>query len=134
MPLFISPALQLVGRILLAVIFIKFGFGKISAPAGSIAYITHVGFPVPTIAYGVSVLIEFGGGLAILFGLLTRTASLALAIFCVVTAVIVHLPVGDAPNMLNFYKNLAMAGGFLQLTALGAGAWSLDAWLARKRS
>ncbi len=132
MPIFASPAAQLLGRLLLAIIFIMGGLGKISAMDGTIAYIAKSGMPFPSIAYGASVLIELGGGLAILAGLFTRPVAFVMAVFCVVTGVMFHLAVGDGPNMINFYKNLAMAGGFLQLAAVGAGAWSVDGWLASR--
>ncbi len=62
----------------------------------------------------------------ILVGLQTRWVALVLAIYCVITAFGVHLPVGDRANMVNFYKNLVMAGGFLYVFAAGAGALSID--------
>jgi putative oxidoreductase len=74
----------------------------------------------------VAIVIEVIGGLAILLGFKTRWAAAVLAIFCLVTAFAVHLPAGDAGNMINFYKNLVMAGGFLYVVAYGAGAMSID--------
>jgi putative oxidoreductase len=64
--------------------------------------------------------------LAILLGFKTRWAAAVLAIYCLATGFGVHLPVGDQPNLINFYKNLVMAGGFLYVIAFGAGAVSLD--------
>lgn len=130
----LSSVVQLIGRALLAAIFILGGWGKISNPAGTIAYIAHGGLPLPQIAYGVSVLIEFGGGLAILFGLATRPVALVMAVFCIVTAAVFHYPFTDQGMMINFMKNLGMAGGFLQLVALGAGSLSLDTMFLRKKS
>ena len=70
--------------------------------------------------------IEVLGGLAILVGYQTRWAAAVLAVFCLVTGFGVHLPVGDQANMINFYKNLVMAGGFLYVVAYGPGSISID--------
>lgn len=123
----LAPAAQLLGRLLLAAIFLQTGLGKIADPAGTIGYITAGGLPLPQVAYWISVVVEFGGGLAILLGLATRPVAFIMAGFCLVTAVAFHYHPGDTANMINFMKNLAMAGGYLQLVAVGAGAWSVDA-------
>jgi putative oxidoreductase len=78
--------------------------------------------------------VEAGGGLAVLFGLFTRPAAAALAGFCLITALIFHFVPGDQNQMVNFFKNICMAGGFLQLAAFGAGQLSLDALRARRRA
>lgn len=114
------------GRLLLASLFIWAGFGKLMNPSGTAQYFSHAHIPVPQLAVWISVVIELIGGLAILFGFVTRWAALILAIFCLGTAFGVHLPVGDQPNMIHFYKNLTMAGGFLYVFAYGAGAFSID--------
>ncbi len=129
----IAAAAQLLGRVLLSIIFIMAGWGKISAPDATIAYIASHGLPIPQVAYYVDLVIEFGGGLAILLGLQTRFSALVLAGFCVVTGVIFHYHPGDQGQMINYLKNLAMAGGFLQLFAVGGGAWSLDAMIIARR-
>jgi putative oxidoreductase len=72
------------------------------------------------------IIIELIGGLMILVGFQTRWVALVLALFCLVTGFGIHLPVGDQANMINFYKNLVMAGGFLYVVAYGAGAISVD--------
>lgn len=132
MSLFISPATQLLGRILLAAIFIIGGYGKLGAPGPTTAYIASVGLPSPQLAYWVSVIVELGGGLAILLGVQTRFVALILAAWCIVTGFLFHYQPGVAGQMINFNKNLAIAGGLLQLVAMGAGAWSLDALLSRR--
>ena len=83
-------------------------------------------FPAPDVAVWVVIAIEVIGGLAILLGFKARWAAAVLAIFSLVTAFGVHLPVGDLANMTNFYKNLVMAGGFLYIVAYGAGGMSID--------
>jgi SURF4 family len=66
------------------------------------------------------------GGMALLVGFKTRWAAALLALLCVGTAFGVHLPIGDQDNMIHFYKNLVMTGGFLYVIAFGAGAVSID--------
>jgi putative oxidoreductase len=114
------------GRLLLSSLFIWAGFGKLMNPAGAAQYFAHVNIPIPAVTVWIVIVIELIGGLAVLLGFITRWAALILAIFCLVTAFAVHLPVADQPNMVNFYKNLTMAGGFLYVFAYGAGMWSID--------
>jgi putative oxidoreductase len=118
--------LLLVGRILLAAIFISAAFGKISSPSGTIGYISHVGLPLPTVAYGIAVIVELVGGLALLVGFKTRWAATALAVFTVVAALAFHHDFGDQMQTIHFMKNLAIAGGFLYVIAFGAGTISVD--------
>jgi putative oxidoreductase len=114
------------GRLLLSAVFIWAGIGKLMDPAGTAGYFAHVNIPAPAVAVWIAIIIELIGGLMILVGFQTRWAALVLAIFCVITGFGVHLPVGDLANMTHFYKNLAMAGGFLYVFAFGAGTWSVD--------
>ncbi len=132
-----DPAL-LLGRALASAIFILGGYGKLMAAAGTKAYFANAGVPLPEVAYWVALAVELGGGLLILFGLQTRAVALVLAVFCVATALLGH-KFWSAPaaavqaQTINFEKNLCMAGGFLAFTAAGAGRYSLDALLARRR-
>lgn len=126
-----DPAL-LVGRILASVIFILGGYGKLMAAAGTKAYFAKVGVPMPEIAYWGAVAVELGGGLLLLIGLQTRLVALALAVFCVATALIAHLDFVDNGQRINFLKNLAMAGGYLAFVAAGAGRFSVDAMFGRR--
>ncbi len=114
------------GRLLLASLFIWAGWGKLMNPAGTAQYFAHVNIPIPNIMVWIVIVIELLGGIAILLGFMTRWVALILAVFCLLTGFLVHLPVGDYPNMINFYKNLTMAGGFLFVFAHGAGMWSID--------
>ncbi len=133
MPLMTSAAAQALGRVLLSIIFILGGLGKIASPAATIAYISSVGIPFPEPAMYASIVVELGGGLMILLGFQTRLVALALAAFCIVTGLLFHYNPGDAGQMTHYFKNLAMAGGFLQLFAVGAGLWSLDAVVGRRK-
>ncbi len=114
------------GRLLMSSLFIWAGYHKLINPSGTAQYFEHVHIPVPSVAVWVAIIIELIGGIALLVGFKTRWVAAVLAIFCLVTGFGVHLPVGDQANMVNFYKNLTMAGGFLYVVAYGAGALSVD--------
>jgi len=117
----------LIGRVLLAVIFLLSGFGKLTAISGTAAYFGAMGLPVPTVTAVVVGLIELLGGLAILLGFQTRIAAWVLAIFTIATALVAHTGWADQNQMINFLKNVAITGGFLLLASSGAGAYSIDA-------
>ena len=114
------------GRLLIAVIFLMSGLGKIAAPAMTQGYIASAGLPAPMLAYLIAVVIEVGGGVLLLLGLQTRLAALVMAVFSVATALSFHHDFADQNQMIHFLKNIAMAGGLLQVVAFGAGALSLD--------
>ncbi len=115
----------LVGRVLLAAIFLFSGVGKIADYAGTVGYMASAGLPAlllpPTIA------LEIVGGLAIVAGWQTRATAFLLAGFTLVSAIIFHRDFADQNQMVHFWKNVAIAGGFLMLVANGAAGWSLDA-------
>lgn len=124
--------LALVGRILLALIFITSGFSKITGFDGTVGYIASAGVPMASIAAVLSIVVELGGGLAVAFGFMTRWAALALAVFSVVAGFIFHtywaVPADQVMmQQINFWKNISIAGGFLVLAAFGPGAISIDA-------
>jgi putative oxidoreductase len=117
----------LVGRVFLSAIFILSGISKLTAPAAMIGYIGSVGLPFPSLALALAIIIELGGGIALIAGYRTRTVALVLAVFSVVTALAFHNSLGDQNQFIHFFKNIAMAGGLLQVVAFGAGRFSLDA-------
>lgn len=127
-----NSALILVGRILLAAIFIPAGFGKLTAIAGTAGYFGSLGLPAPTAVAVLVGLLELVGGLLIVVGFQTRLAAIALAVFTVAAGFVGHFGQGGADatlvmmNQAAFMKNLAIAGGFLVLAAAGAGAYSVD--------
>ena len=125
----IAPGL---GRVLMSLIFIWSGLGKLMMAGATIGYIASVGLPLPQLGYAIAVVVELGGGLLLLAGLLTRWVALVLALFCLVTAFVFH-GFGDLNSQIHAMKNICMAGGFLVLSAAGAGAWSLDAWRSSLR-
>lgn len=126
-----QDAFALVGRLLLAYLFVPAGWGKIAGFAGTVGYITSQGVPMPQVAAALSILIELGLGLLVLVGWQTRWAALGLAIFVAVITPIFHAywAVPEAQQMMqkiNFDKNVAVVGGLLLLAGFGAGRWSLD--------
>jgi putative oxidoreductase len=123
-----DAVLPFVGRLLLSAIFLVSALGKIQAPAGTIGYIAAAGLPFPQIGYALAVLIELVGGLALLVGYRTRIAAGALAIFSLAAAIGFHSNLADMNQFIHFFKNVAIAGGLLQIVAFGAGAFSLDAY------
>lgn len=120
------------GRLLIAVIFLLSGVGKIIAPEATQAYIASAGIPLPVVAYAIAVLAEVGGGLLLLLGYQTRFAALGLAVFTVVAALGFHHNFADQNQMIHFLKNLAITGGLLQVFAFGPGGFSLDARVKRQ--
>ena len=121
---------KLAGRILLAAIFIPAGWGKIAGYAGTAGYMDSMG--VPGMLLPAVILVELGGGLALLVGAWTRWAGLALAGFCILAAVLFHRDFAQGANAYLFWKNLAIAGGMLYVFAAGAGKLSVDAMVLKK--
>ena len=120
-------AIPLVGRVLLAAIFLLSGVGKIFAPEATVGYIASAGVPFPQLAFLGAVLVEVVGGLLLVVGYKTRIAAIVLAVFSVVAGLIFHAVAGDQNQFIHLLKNFAIAGGLLQVVAFGAGALSLDA-------
>jgi putative oxidoreductase len=127
----LSSSAALVGRVMLAAMFVLAGISKIGGFDGTVAYIASKGLPLPMVAAAGTVLLEIAGGLALITGWRARWAALALAVFTVVASVIFHaywaLPVEEQRmQQLMFMKNMAVTGGLLMVFALGAGRFSLD--------
>jgi putative oxidoreductase len=127
-----NASLALFGRIGLSLIFIISGWGKIAAYAGTQQYMESAGLPGALLPLVIA--LELGGGLAILTGAFTRWIALAMAAFSLVSAVVFHAHFDDAAQAINFWKNMAMAGGFLTLAAHGAGRLSLDHLWNKRRN
>ena len=124
--------LALLSRLLLAVLFLPAGIGKITGFAGTAGYIASVGLPMPTVAAAVAIAVEVLGGLALIVGFGTRWAALALALFTLGASFFFHnywaMPAEQQMMQhLMFMKNIGVTGGLLALAAFGAGAFSLDA-------
>ena len=125
---------DLLGRILIAAIFLVSGLGKVTGYAGTQGYMEAMG--VPGALLPLVIALEVFGALAIIVGWQTRLFAFLLGGFTLLSAVIFHRALGDQMQSILFLKNLAIAGGFLFLLAHGAGAWSLDgrrvgSWEAR---
>ncbi|QIG47396.1 DoxX family protein [Nordella sp. HKS 07] len=120
----------ILGRVLISAIFIQAGLSKLTAISGTIGYIEAAGLPLAPVALAVAVALEVVGGIALIVGFKTRWVAAALALFSVVTAFAFHGNIADQNQFIHFFKNIAIAGGLLQLVAFGGGALSLD---ARKR-
>ena len=119
-----ATVITLLARALMAAIFITAGLGKIQGYAGTQGYMQSMG--VPGALLPLVILLELGGGLALLAGFQTRLVALALAVFSVIAGFIFHGG-ADQVSQIMFMKNLAMAGGLLALTLNGGGRASLDA-------
>ncbi len=120
----LHPQLLALGRILLAFIFVMAGFNKIVAYAGTQQYMEQAG--LPGLLLPLVILVELGGGLALVAGFMTRWAALALAFFTLLTAFIFHFDFADQAQSIQFMKNLAIAGGLIALSVAGPGAFALD--------
>ena len=118
--------LAAVGRVMIAVLFILSGLGKIGAFSATQGYISSVGLPFPLFSYLLAVAVETVGGTLLLVGYQTRIVSGGIAIFTLATALVFHTDFSDPNQMTHFLKNFAIAGGLLQIAAFGAGAFSLD--------
>jgi putative oxidoreductase len=118
-------AAALAGRLLIAALFLHEAWSKLTAYSAAVSY--SEAFGVPGVLLPLAIAVELAGGLLILLGWHARPAALALAGFCVATAVIFHAKLGNRNELLHFEKDLAIAGGLLVLFARGAGAWALDA-------
>jgi len=123
--------LSLIGRALLALLFIPAGFSKIGGFAGTAGYIASKGVPFPELAAAAAIGIELGLGLLLLIGWQTRWAALGIALFTVVITFIFHnfwaVPAEQVmAQQQSFFKNIAVVGGLLTVAAWGAGAWSVD--------
>jgi putative oxidoreductase len=122
----------LVGRVLLGLIFVLSGFAKISGFDGAAGYIASKGMPLPQLVAALTIVVELGGGLALMAGLYTRQIVVVLAVFTLLAGVIFHNfwaapPAEHMAQQINFLKNLSIAGGMLVLAAFGPGRLSLDA-------
>ena len=123
--------LILVARVLLMILFVIFGWSKLTGFSGTVGFMTTEGAPFPTVSAIIAVVMEFFVGIAIVIGFYTRPLALILALYTLGTALIGHhfwTMTGDAymANMINFYKNISIMGGLLLLCVTGAGKYSVD--------
>jgi putative oxidoreductase len=135
----VEKFVPVVGRFLLALVFVLAGFAKIWGLDGTAAQMASHGIPLPNLlVYGV-VALEFGGGLLLMFGLFTRPIALIFALYLLTLALVFHnywaMPEAQMhAQQIAFMEHLAMLGGMLYVFAFGAGAYSLDALFGLERS
>lgn len=130
MPYQYQNQVALAGRILLGLMFIMSGFGKIMGFEGTAGYIASKGLPLPAVLAALTIVVELGGGLMLVFGLFARWAGFALAGFSILAAVVFHnyWDADKASHMsqyINFWKNITIAGGMLMVAAFGPGSIGL---------
>ncbi len=128
----LASAADVAGRFLLALLFLLSGLGKLGAYSATAAYMSATG--VPGALLPVVIATEVLGALAIILGWRTRVVAFLLAGFALLTAVTFHNNLADQTQMIMFFKNLSIAGGFLVLVVHGAGPLSLDGRAAKQRS
>lgn len=121
----------LVGRILLALLFVISGFGKIGGFDGTVAFMASKGLPMPQVLLALTILLELGGGLLLVIGWKVRWVTLAFFLWLIPTTLIFHkfwgIDAAQVQNQMNnFLKNVSIMGGMLLLWALGPGAYSVD--------
>lgn len=139
MPTTINHTLNLIGRLLLAALFLPAGFSKIGGFEGTVGYIASVGLPLASVGAVVAILVEILGSLALIAGFYTRASALVLALFTLAASVFFHaywaVPADQAfMQQLLFFKNIGVVGGLLILAAQGAGGFSVDAFRQKTAS
>lgn len=127
----VADAAILLARVLLALLFLIFGWGKLTNFGATVGYFAQTGVPLPGLATLVAIVMEFGVGLLIVLGALTRPLALLLALYTLATALIGHpywtiSGTGQLDAEINFYKNISIIGGLLLLYVTGAGKYAVD--------
>ncbi|CAJ0770203.1 DoxX family protein [Ralstonia chuxiongensis] len=123
--------LILLARILMMVLFVMSGWGKLTGFQGTVGYMASTVAPMPMVAAAVAVVMEFGVGIALLIGLWTRPLALLMALFVLGTSFIAHSywdmqGAMEAANKIQFYKNLSIMGGLFLLAATGPGRYAVQ--------
>jgi putative oxidoreductase len=129
----------LAARVLLVVLFLVFGWGKLTDYSGTVSYMAQTGAPLPAISAAVAIVVEVFVALAVALGAWARPLALLLALYTLATAFIGHpfwtmQGAAQFDGEINFYKNISIIGGFLLLYVTGAGKYSVDAMFAAQRA
>lgn len=132
-----TDTLLLIGRVLFSLIFIWSGWSKITGFDGTVGYIEHLGVPLPSVVNVIEIVLEFGGGLALFFGVLFRLATIGLLVHTILASFVVHhfwsVPDAEAYiQTIQFMKNVTIVGGLLFLNVQGPGAMNLGKMLGGK--
>lgn len=114
----LSSRASLVARLMLSFVFLYSGWGKLMAPEATLAYIANAGIPLPMAAYASALVVELLVAAAFAIGYYTRWSALILFGFSIASAVMFHHNFADQMQLLQFMKNIAIAGGFLQFALL----------------
>jgi putative oxidoreductase len=122
----------LVARVLLVTLFLLSGFDNITGFAGTAAYIASKGLPLPVLGVALAITVEVGASLLVLLGWRARAAALGIGVFSLAAGLLFHAYWADvdaaarSDNFINFWKNVAITGGFLMVVAFGPGRFSVD--------
>lgn len=117
---------NLIGRILLVLIFLNSGIGKIGNLEGTAQYMAKFGMPFTSFFLFGAIVLELVGSITIILGYFTRFGALLLIIFLIPTTLIFHTNFTDRVQMIMFMKNVSMLGGCFFLLGTGPGRFSLD--------
>jgi putative oxidoreductase len=120
----VAAAAALLGRIFLSVLFVLDAWIIVTSYSATAEYMTQFG--VPAVLLPAALVTQFAGGILVALGLWARLAALALAGFCLSTALLFHGNFENTTELIQFWKDVAIAGGFLLVVANGPGRWSLD--------
>jgi putative oxidoreductase len=123
----VDKLISIAARLLMAQMFIISGWQKLTGFSGTEGYFSSLGIPLVGVVTLLVILIELGGGLALLLGFKTRWVAGVIAVFSVGAALIAHTNFADQGQAINFMKNLSIASGLLMFVKYGAGAASIDA-------
>lgn len=126
-----NHAVLLAGRVLMALLFVYFGYVKLANFGGSVGYFTKWGFPMPQVMAALAVLFELGFGALLLAGWKTRWMAWALVVYCIIATAVAHrFWTYEAAQTFNqtshFFKNVSIIGGLLYIAAMGPGRYSID--------
>jgi putative oxidoreductase len=117
--------LPVAGRVLLGLLFLIAGWGKLTGFQGTVGFVASAGFPMPEVMTVLAIIVEFGGAVLLILGLEAKRVAWALAFFTLVATFAYHNVFMDPSQQIMFLKNLAIIGGLLYVAAYGSGAWSL---------
>ncbi len=116
----------LIGRVLIGALFVISAYNKVRGYGGSVGYFTKLGLPLPSLLVPLTIVFEAAAGVFMIIGYRTRITALAIAAFCVLSALVAHLNLADGNQLNHFLKNMAIAGGCLAILVAGAGRQSVD--------
>ena len=123
----VQSPIALVGRILIAAVFLWQGYAKLIDFTATVGYARAAGMPLPEVGVAIGAVIELLGSALLIFGFQIRVVALIMAGFSIATALIFHRDLKNFDEAIHFWKDLCIAGGLLQIVAFGGGGYSIDA-------